>query len=190
MLFSTVVTHLKNAIRKPILTKRNALTPNEIQLLSNKIINRLFSHPKIKNARVIAFYLAKDGEVDTRKMIELSITKGKEVLVPVTNHKITFYRFESFDDLVKGNFGVLEPKSRLKPSKKPDVIVVPGVAFGLCMHRLGYGKGYYDSYLADSSAYRIGICFDFQLVEKLPTHKNDQKMDCIITEKRVIKSNQ
>ena len=54
------------------------------------------------------------------------------------------------------------------------------------MHRLGYGKGYYDDFLSSSHAHRIGICFDFQVVDKLPSHGNDQRMDEIITEKRVI----
>lgn len=181
-----MVIHLKNAIRKKILAKRNALSRKEIQLLSTKILKKLFSNPRFKKAKVVAFYLAKGSEVDTTKMIELSIKKGKEVLVPVTRKTIKFYKFTSFKNLVKGKFGIMEPTSRLKPSKEPDVIIVPGVTFGFCMHRLGYGKGYYDTHLTDSPAYRIGICFDFQLVGKLPTHEHDQKMDCIITEKRTI----
>ncbi|MEW6722772.1 MAG: 5-formyltetrahydrofolate cyclo-ligase, partial [Candidatus Micrarchaeota archaeon] len=61
-----------------------------------------------------------------------------------------------------------------------------GVAFGLCMHRLGYGKGYYDRFLSRSFAYRIGVCFDFQVEERLPRHDDDERMDEIITEKRII----
>ncbi len=99
---------------------------------------------------------------------------------------MTFHTFESMDGLVKGKFGIHEPKARSPEPAVPDLIIVPGVAFGLCMHRLGYGKGYYDGYLAHSFAYRIGVCFDFQIVEKLPRHENDQRMDEIITEKRVI----
>lgn len=181
-----MVTHLKNAIRKKIIAKRNLLSKDDLANFSAAIAKRLFKHPEFRKATVVAFYMTKGSEVVTQKMIENAIAEGKEVVIPVTNHKITFYKFKSFDDLVKGKFSVLEPKSREKPSKEPEVIIVPGVTFGLCMHRLGYGKGYYDSYLADSSAYRIGICFDFQVVEKLPVHENDQKMDCIITEKRLI----
>lgn len=194
MLFSTVVTHLKNAIRKQILAKRDVLTKRQIIKLSDAVSKRLFGNPKFKNAKVVAFYLTKGSEVSTKKMILQAIKQGKEILVPVTRQTIKFYKFKSFSDLANGKFSIPEPESREKPSREPDVIIVPGVAFGFCMHRLGYGKGYYDSYLASSSAYRIGICFDFQLVEKLPTHKNDQKMDRIITEKRTIictkKSNQ
>lgn len=182
-----MVTHLKNAIRKEILAKRDALSKEQIAKLSSQIADRLSAHQKFESAKVVAFYLAKGSEVDTKKMIEYAIKEGKEVLVPVTSHKISLYKFKSFNDLVKGKYGIMEPKSRELPSKEhPDVIIIPGTVFGLCMHRLGYGKGYYDSHLADSKAYRIGICFDFQMVEKLPTHENDQQMDCIISEKRSI----
>jgi 5-formyltetrahydrofolate cyclo-ligase len=199
-----MVTNLKNAVRKPILEKRNALTAAQIAELSSQIADRLFEQPEFKKARVVAFYLAKGSEVDTRQMIEHALAEGKEVLVPVTNHKIEFFRFESFDDLVKGKFGILEPKNRTKPTTNnlpktdsetiinPDVVIVPGVSFGLCMHRLGYGKGYYDIYLASFGLgshrpFAIGVCYDFQLVESLPKHENDQKMDCIVTEKRIIR---
>ncbi|MFH1521066.1 MAG: 5-formyltetrahydrofolate cyclo-ligase [Candidatus Micrarchaeota archaeon] len=181
-----MVKHLKDTIRKQIIAKRNLLSNEEIGNLSASISERLINYPEFKKAKVVAFYIPKGNEVDTRKMIEHAITEGKEVLIPVTDHKITFYKFKSFNDLIKGSFGVLEPESRETPSKEPDVVIVPGVTFGLCMHRLGYGKGYYDLYLAGSSAYRIGICFNFQVVEKLPTHEHDQKMDCMITESRVI----
>ncbi|VVC03888.1 5-formyltetrahydrofolate cyclo-ligase family protein [Candidatus Bilamarchaeum dharawalense] len=182
-----MVTHLKNEIRKQILAKRNALSKDEIEKLSDKILERLLSHPKFPEAKIVAFYMTKGSEVDTKKMIERAIKEGKQVLVPVTGQKIAFYKFQSFDDLVQGKFGIMEPKSKDTPFEQcPDIIIVPGVTFGLCMHRLGYGKGYYDRYLSDCKAFRIGICFDFQIIDKLPVHENDQRMNCIITDKRTI----
>ena len=181
-----MVQHLKAALRKEMLAKRDCLIPEQIESMSEAIRENLFSRPRFKEAKTVAFYLNKSSEVDTLRMIGHALRIGKEVIVPVTDHKITFYRFSSFTDLQKGKYGILEPKARTPPSREPDVVVVPGVAFGLCMHRLGYGKGYYDKYLATSAAYRIGICYDFQVVEKLPNHPDDQRMDEIITEKRTI----
>ena len=181
-----MVQHLKAALRIRMLAKRDALSKGEVQTLSQAIAERLFASERFKEAKTVAFYLPKGNEVDTTKMIERTLALGKEALVPVTDHQITFVRFSSFDDLIPGKFNILEPKTRVAPSKEPDLVVIPGVSFGLCMHRLGYGKGYYDRYLANSPAYRIGICYDFQVVEKLPTHENDERMDEIITEKRVI----
>jgi len=181
-----MVQHLKAALRKDLLAKRDALSGAHIASMSDAIMEKLFSRPRFTEAKTVAFYIPKGNEVDTENMIGYAIRLGKEVLVPVTDHKITFVRFHSFTDLRPGKYGIMEPSKREEIGIEPDAVVVPGVAFGLCMHRLGYGKGYYDRYLADSSAYRIGLCYDFQVVERLPTHENDERMDEIVTEKRVI----
>jgi 5-formyltetrahydrofolate cyclo-ligase len=156
--------------------------------MCSAITKRLLSHPRFVEAKAIAFYISIKSEVDTKAMIDAALRMGKRVLVPVSGDRhITFSSFSSWDDLAPGKFGINEPKTRNPETRlEPDVVIVPGVAFGLCMHRLGYGKGYYDRYLANSPAYRIGICYDFQVVERLPTHENDERMDEIITDKRII----
>lgn len=181
-----MVSRAKAALREKILNARDSLTQPDLSDKSRAIMETLLSRPRFKDAKVVAFYIPKGSEVDARMMVAESIKAGKEVVIPVTTDKITFYKFKSFDDLKKGKYGILEPKNLKEPSKPPDLVVVPGACFGLCMHRIGYGKGYYDDYLGKSFSYRIGICFDFQVVEKLPTHENDQRMDEIITEKRII----
>ncbi|HSB46741.1 MAG TPA: 5-formyltetrahydrofolate cyclo-ligase [Candidatus Bilamarchaeum sp.] len=181
-----MVRHLKDALRKEMLSRRDLLPAGEVAGKSAAIAKSLFSRPRFLEAKTIGLYLPKGNEVDTRDMISMALRKGKEVVVPVTNEKIEFFHFSSFGDLVPGKYGILEPQRRIKPCNEPDLVVAPGVSFGLCMHRLGYGKGYYDEYLSKSFAYRIGICYDFQVVEKLPSHVNDERMDEIITEKRVI----
>jgi 5-formyltetrahydrofolate cyclo-ligase len=185
-----MVHHLKAALRKKMLVQRDAISPDEVASMSDSIMDKLFSRPRFAEAKTVAFYIQKGNEVDTERMIGHAIKLGKKVLVPVTDHRVSFVPFRSFTDLKPGKFGILEPSSKeidpKTPSPEPDVIVIPGVSFGLCMHRLGYGKGYYDCYLAKSAAYRIGICYDFQVVEKLPRHEKDERMDEIITEKRVI----
>lgn len=181
-----MVAQLKQALRKQMLLKRGALSKAEVMGMSSAIADRLFACPRFSEAKSAAFYIPKGNEVDTSGMIARALREGKEVVVPVTDHHLGFCRFSSFEDLAPGKYGILEPKTRNPPAKEPDVVIVPGVSFGLCMHRLGYGKGYYDRYLSASPAYRIGICFDFQLVEKMPTHENDERMDEIITERRVI----
>ncbi len=64
---------------------------------------------------------------------------------------------------------------------KIDLIIVPGIAFDKSLNRLGRGKAYYDKLLKDSKAIKIGVCFDFQLLESVPVDKYDVKMDLIIT---------
>lgn len=182
-----MVQHLKEQLRKKMLKSRDSLSPEERAEKSGAMVERLVSHPRFLEAKAIGFYIPKGKEADTAAAIGAAIRAGKIVSAPATDHKITFYPFSSLEELKPGRFGIPEPQAEggAQPVE-PELIVVPGVAFGLCMHRLGYGKGYYDAYLAKSFAYRIGFCFDFQVVEKLPTHENDQRMDEIITERRII----
>ncbi|MFH1394288.1 MAG: 5-formyltetrahydrofolate cyclo-ligase [Candidatus Micrarchaeota archaeon] len=181
-----MVIEAKLELRKRLLAQRNSLPAEVIAESSKSIAEKLFDEEHFKNANTIAFYIPKGSEVETRFMME-ALKDDREILVPVTTEEIEMVQLKSFDNLGPGKFGVLEPREKIPPKSFSDVVVVPGVAFGLCMHRLGYGLGYYDRFLAHSPAYRIGICYDFQVEEKLPTHENDQRMDMIITEKRVIK---
>jgi 5-formyltetrahydrofolate cyclo-ligase len=182
-----MVHHLKEALRRRMLAERDSLGRAELGAMSEAIAEKLFSRPRFAEAGVVAFYLPKGSETDTSGMIRSALKLGKEVLVPVTSGEISFVRFTSFADLAPGRFGIPEPRTRNpEPPREPDLVVVPGIAFGLCMHRLGYGRGYYDRYLARSPAYRVGVCYDFQVVERLPRHDDDQRMDEIITEKRII----
>ncbi|MCI0503608.1 5-formyltetrahydrofolate cyclo-ligase [Candidatus Micrarchaeota archaeon] len=182
-----MVQHLKANLRKRMLAQRDSLSKEELTLVSNAIGEKLINHPRFKEAQCIGFYLPKGNEVDTTGMISRTFSLNKEVAVPVTtDHAMSFCRLHSLEKVRKGKFGICEPETLNPEPVEPPLVIVPGVAFGLCMHRLGYGRGYYDKYLAKSFAYRIGVCFDFQLVEKLPSHENDQRMDEIITEKRAI----
>jgi 5-formyltetrahydrofolate cyclo-ligase len=65
----------------------------------------------------------------------------------------------------------------------PDWFFVPGVGFGLNGRRLGRGKGFYDRYLEQSKALKIGIAWSGQLIETIPVESHDCHMDFIITEK-------
>ena len=159
--------------------------PYEREEAATKIKQTLFSRPEFQESKTIGFYLAIGTEVPTKEMIEEAQKLGKQITVPVTNESIEFCKFTSFEDLAPAKYGILEPRE--KQPLEPDLIIVPGIAFGECMHRIGYGKGYYDDYLSKKPVRRIGICYDFQLLEKLPSHHTDVPMDEIITEKRLIK---
>lgn len=176
---------MKTAIRNEILARRDALSEKEREQLSERIFQNVINRPRVISAKTIAAYVTKGSEVDTKKIILRCMAEGKTVAVPATNDHIEMVRFLGFDRLAPARFGILEPIEKT-PSPEPDVVLIPGVAFGACMHRIGYGKGYYDAYLKKTPAYRIGLCYDFQLLEKLPAHEWDEKMDEIITEKRII----
>lgn len=203
----------KTILRKELLAARNSLSEAERKEKSEIIRNRLFSLEEFKNAKTIAFYLSKGSEVETFGMIETALKQGKKILVPVMHSKVVvsatidhfddgsfcivdevkedvleLVEFTSFDDLVAGRFGVPEPKTKIVADHQPDTVIIPGLAFDLDLHRLGYGKGYYDRALKKIPiAVRIGICFDLQIVEKIPRHEHDERLHVTLSEKRVLR---
>jgi len=89
-----------------------------------------------------------------------------------------------------GAYGILEPaRSQIVPIEPNtiDLVIIPGIGFDKTGNRMGHGKGYYDRFLPlAKKAIRIGLCFEFQIKDQIPTEPSDQKVDYIITEERII----
>ena len=86
----------------------------------------------------------------------------------------------------KGSFGILEPSQNGKIfTQKIDLMIVPGISFDKERNRLGYGKGYYDRFLACNKTFKIGVCFEETRCESLTCDKHDIKMDLVITDKKI-----
>jgi len=185
----------KSEIRKMILQKRKLLQAKEMKEYSEIICSRLKENTAFSRANIVFAYVDTKNEVSTSKLLQDSINQGKTVCLPLSiedSMELKFYRVFDLDkDLKKGNYGIFEPvpnPERLVLQEKAELIIVPGVAFDLSLNRIGYGKGYYDSFLAKApeSMLKIALAYDFQLLESIPTGDNDIKMDMIITEKRII----
>lgn len=171
----------KDKIRKLMIGKRTKLSAEEVAAASAKVMKNLFAQDDFLKADTVGFYEPIDGEIDVKPMIERANAFGKTVFLPrITPKEILFDMFTSAADLVKGPLGIMEPKGG--EEAVPEVLVVPGVAFDLERYRLGFGKGYYDKYLAKHESFTIGVCHEFQVVDKLPRVKTDKKMDLIIAE--------
>ncbi len=137
------------------------------------------------------FYISKDSEVDTRYMIKQSIQMGKEVVVPAIlpgSKKLFPCRLKDYrQGLVTGPYGVDQPevsKDSLINPEKIDLFIIPGLAFDSKGNRLGRGQGYYDRFLARISRYipRIGVAFNFQVVNGLPCDRYDQPVNKLVSD--------
>ncbi len=183
-----MITESKSSLRKEMLAKRNAISDEEAEKKSAEITKRILEIKQVKGAKTIAVYIAKGSEVRTKRLVNELIKNNIEVLVPVTigEEEIELYRFNSFEDLTPGKFGIPEPKTKTRGASEPEVVIVPGVAFDLDLHRLGYGKGYYDRLFQKLKTFKIGICYELQVIEKIPRHEHDQKLNMTVTEQRVI----
>lgn len=187
--------YTKKELRKKFLDLRNSMSKEEIIQKSKKITEILLNMDFYKKSHVIMTYVDFGSEVITRDFIKYAQNNGKKVFVPLTdkkNKRLIFSELKDFDnDLVIGTYGILEPKKISDEDyilKIPEVVLVPGLIFSTAGYRIGYGGGYYDRYLKaiGNSPQRLGLAFDFQINDNIPTFDYDEKVDVIITEKRII----
>ncbi|MBI4447383.1 5-formyltetrahydrofolate cyclo-ligase [Candidatus Woesearchaeota archaeon] len=178
----------KKQLRKKMLKKRNDLTLGEVEEKSRRIKKNLFTLEEFASAGKVAFYASFNNEVATYEMINDSLPNKKVALPKVepARKALEMHYITSLDNLKNGVYGISEPiKGNKANLEEIDVIIVPGIAFDLDCNRLGYGKGYYDKLLQNFKGVKIGLAYEFQLVEKIPTKKFDIPLDFIITDERV-----
>jgi 5-formyltetrahydrofolate cyclo-ligase len=175
----------KQEVRKKFMQKIKLDNPLDLQSKSELIINYLSNLPEFKNFKKIHCYISKDSEVNTSKILS---NNSKNIFVPyLKNNKIKSSFFNKETALKKNKFGIFEPKNPITYEGSFDLIIIPGLAFDKNKNRIGYGKGYYDSFLSKKKCFKIGLCFSFQLFEKIPNEYHDVKMDMIITEEGIIR---
>lgn len=148
------------------------------------IFNKLINSEEFKKANTIAFYISFSDEVDTKRLIDYSLSINKTIVIPkVVDEKLEFYYFNGdYTLLAKSRFNILEPDSTACriDDNQIDLMIIPGLAFDLNNYRLGYGKGYYDRYLKKHHIKNIGLFYKEQCVNKLPIDSFDIPLDYII----------
>ena len=178
----------KKDFRELIYSRRQEIN-DEIKLQWDRIIlERLLKSEFYKKAQVIFTYVSFQGEVDTIKFIETALSHGKTVCVPKVISKkegMEAYKITSLNELEKGFYGVLEPRSenQLILPWDIDLIITPGVAFDKTKGRIGYGGGFYDRFLkrVPSQTDKVALCYTFQIFDHIPMDEFDEKVDFIIT---------
>lgn len=171
----------KKTLRTEIKVLKKQHTKEQLLEQSEKILAQLEQHPDFVKAERVMLYSALPDEVQTQAFLEKWHLKKQIILPTVVGDDIIPVAYEKDTDFAVGDFNILEPQN--EPYKGGfDLIVVPGVAFDHKGNRLGRGRGYYDRFLCQHlSVKRIGICFDFQLVDEIPTEPFDIRMDEVIT---------
>ena len=182
----------KAALRERLLGVRAALPASVRQSASLSIAARLSTLPAWKQAHTVALHAPLGAEVDTAELARLAVTAGKQVAWPRISPAGTALEFAccAAAELVPGPARALEPP----PSAPPlpfhaiDLAVVPGVGFDARGGRLGRGRGHYDATLSllRPDAARVGIAFDEQVVDRVPTEPHDAPLDVVVTSSRLL----
>lgn len=172
---------------------RDALPGREER--GHRIQEAVFLVDGLAAARVVSSYVGIRSEVATRSLIGRLLFQSVTVAVPWRDgEELALTRLESLEELVPSSFGLFEPSLALSgtperdlPATACDVLLIPGVAFDRTGARLGYGRGYYDRLLrrCRPDALRVGLAYDCQVVEQVPTGPGDERVHLIVTESGV-----
>jgi 5-formyltetrahydrofolate cyclo-ligase len=185
----------KVASRNRMRAKLAALTEADVRAKSAAVWERLSVLPEFAGAQRLLIYVSKGREVDTHGLIQQLLAMGRQVCVPqfdAAEQKYVACLLRDFHaDLGAGRFGILEPKpDAFKPvaASQIEAALVPGLAFDETGNRLGRGMGYFDHLLRDVRGAKIALAYDFQILSEIPVEAHDARMDFIVTEIRVVKT--
>lgn len=176
----------KSSIRKQIKHLKSSLSETEKNDFSHVVFSKIEQLPIFKTAQHILLYNSLPDELPTKDIIDYW-GGAKHIYLP---------RVNGFDldilpyikgQLSIGAYNIEEPEGKeICDINIIDVIIVPAVAFDPTGNRVGRGKGYYDRLLARTDAVKIGVAYDFQIIDTIDSEPHDIKMDIIVSPQHTI----
>ena len=173
----------KAALRKMIREKKRAMTQAQINEASCRLGELFTASELYQQAKTIYGYLPYNQEVRTVPMLEKALQEGKRVAVPkVYGDEMKFIYMTDLSAVSGGYAGIPEPIADAPIADDPTALVLmPGLAFDPQGHRIGYGGGFYDKFLAEEPDHpTIALCYDFQMLPVLETEEYDIPVDCVL----------
>lgn len=180
--------------RKHFMELRTSLGQAERDRIDAGIASQVLASSEYQQAKVVLPYLSFGAEVDTRAIIRDAWASGKTVALPrcIPGRRMAWHVVKSFEGLVHSTFGVDEPAddptTQIDPNRPDAVALVPGLTFDTRGFRMGYGGGFYDTFLVNFPGVSLGLCRECQLSEAVPfLDKHDLPVQAIATETRLIR---
>ncbi len=177
----------KSSIRKKLLKLRKKKYSKSLSISLTKFSK--FLDKKKLHPIIIGGYYPFNYELDILNILKRFEKKNFTISLPkiAKNNKMNFYQWSFNDPLKINKFGI--PESTSNKKIYPNILLIPLVGFDDQLNRLGYGGGYYDRYLSkvNNEIIKIGVGFSFQKINNIPINNHDIKLDCVITERQIIK---
>lgn len=173
----------KKQLRAQIREKKRAMTPEQIEAASARLGELFVNSREYKNAATVYGYLPYNQEVRTGPMLEQALRDGKRVAVPkVFGDEMKFIYMTDLSLVEKGYSGIPEPVADGPVADDPTALVLmPGLAFDKEGHRIGYGGGFYDKFLALEPEHpTVALCYAFQMLPKIETEEYDIPVDLVL----------
>lgn len=180
----------KDRLRKRVLAVRMGLDRSQVEVSGQAILEKVLGLEAYCRAKLVHTYVSsKENEVDTRALICTCLEQGKCVAVPVVmpgTKALAHALIDGLDQLVVGPWGLAQPDPAaatwLPAEARIDLVVVPGLAFDRSGHRIGWGGGYYDRFLAQVQTVKIGLCYDELVLDCIPGEPHDVPVDMVVAE--------
>lgn len=172
----------KNILRKEALQKRELMSKEEINKISDIIFEKIKNNQTFINASQIFCYLSYKNEIKTDKIIDYALEKNKSILIPhITGNEMISVQYNKDIEMTVNKYGIKEPVSIIKQDiSKIDLVIVPGLIFNELGFRIGYGGGYYDKFLENCDAFSIGLCMNSFINNSFIPDYYDKPVDEII----------
>lgn len=182
---------LKKNLRKQVNKLHDELSEEDLKAHSRVASDRIIKDcEEYKSADVVYAFVSFGREIDTSIIINNALENGKRLLLPrVTDRGMVFKEVKDLNELIKSNYGILEPSDDFPDVCEDGFMLVPGVVFGKNLYRIGYGGGFYDRFFAQTKVmniYKAGYCHGYQIVDEVPTEEHDFKIDAIFSNDGVI----
>ena len=180
----------RSLLRARLRQARAARTAQEQARDAEAVCVRILALPAYRDARVVMAYAAARGEIALDAVMADALAQGKALALPlcVGPGEMQARRVTAIEQLHPGRYGIMAPADSCPPVVPEDIglVLVPGVAFDARGGRLGQGGGYYDRFLPQTRALRVGICPETALLESVPMRAHDMRMNAIVTPERTI----
>lgn len=174
----------KKALRRQISEQKKALSEAQIAEFSQDLLEQLVCHPMYRQASAIYGYLSYNQEVRTEPILRRAQADGKRIAVPkVFGEEMRFLWLEDWSQIAEGYCGIPEPVEGEIADDPTALVLMPGLAFDPQGHRLGYGGGFYDRFLAKEPHPTLALCYGFQLLDFLETEPHDLPVDAVLHSK-------
>lgn len=173
----------KQSLRRQIRAQKHAMTEEEIISASCRLGEKFAASELYQRAGTIYGYLPYNQEVRTVPMLQRALEEGKRVAVPKCyGDEMRFIYLDDLSQVESGYCGIPEPIADGPVANDPTALVLmPGLAFDRAGHRIGYGGGFYDKFLAQEPGHpTLALCYAFQMMDHLETEEFDIPVDCVL----------
>ena len=181
------ITEEKAQLRRQVREQLAAMAPEELRASDDALFARFLALPQLEEAKTIfAFWGIPGREPETSRLIPALLERGKRVCLPrmLPWHQMETRFYDPARPMTRAAFGIREPDEGCPLAEREDIdlILVPAVCYDRRGYRLGFGGGYYDRWLAESGAFRVGLCREAVLQNRVPTEAHDSRVELLLTE--------